>query len=81
MNDGVNVISSTGVTPTINCIGGGTATVTLENGPVSCNLDGFNITHSANDGAGVTLDGTAGTVTSTISNCNIYSVLPASMCT
>jgi hypothetical protein len=74
MKDGVNVISSTGVTPTINCIGGGTATVTLESGPISSNLDGFNITHSANDGAGVTLDGTAGTVTSTISNCNIYNI-------
>jgi len=74
MKDGVNVISSTGVTPTIDCIGGGTATVTLENGPISCDLDGLNITHSANDGAGVTLDGTAGTVTSTISNCNIYNI-------
>jgi parallel beta-helix repeat protein len=74
MEDGVNVVRSTGQTPTIDCTGAGTATVTFENGPMSCNLDGFNITHSINDGAGVQLDGTLGTVTTTISNCTIHDI-------
>ncbi len=74
MKDGINVISSTGVTPAINCTGGGTATVTFENGPITCNLDGFSITHSQGTGEGVFLDGTSGTVTATISNCNIYDI-------
>ncbi len=74
MKDGVDVASSVGVTPTISCTTAGTATVTFENGPITCNLDGFNITHTSNDGAGVQLDGTSGTVTTTVSNCSIYSI-------
>jgi hypothetical protein len=73
MKDGVNVIRVTGQTPTIDCTTAGTATVAFENGQ-SCDLDGFNIAHSTNDGAGVQLDGTSGTVTTTISNCAIHDI-------
>jgi parallel beta-helix repeat protein len=73
MKDGVNVISSVGETPTIDCTTAYTATVTFENG-ISCNLDGFDITHSSGDGAGVAVDGLSGTVTTTISNCTIHNI-------
>jgi hypothetical protein len=73
MNDGVDVASAAGATPTINCDTNAVSTVTF-NGAIICDLDGFNITHSQNDGAGVYLNGTSGTVTTTISNCNIYDV-------
>ncbi len=72
MKDGVNVESSTGQ-PTIDCTTTLTATVTFENG-ISCNLDGFDITHSSGDGAGIILDGLLGTVTATISNCTIHNI-------
>ena len=74
MISGVNVGSSVGVTPTINCDTNMESTVTFENGPITCDLDGFNITHSLNYGAGINLDGTSGTVTTTISNCNIHDI-------
>jgi parallel beta-helix repeat protein len=73
MKNGVNVESENSE-PTINCTTTLTATVTFENGPISCNLDDFNITHSSGTGAGIVLDGLLGTVTTTISECTIHDI-------
>jgi hypothetical protein len=73
MKNGVH-LKSTGGTPTINCTSAGVSTVTFGTGATTCDLDGFDITHSANSGAGVHLDGTSGTVSTTISNCTIHDV-------
>jgi hypothetical protein len=73
MKSDVTVGSSVGYTPTINCNTDDVSTVTF-NGAITCDLHGFNITHSTDFGAGVHLDGTSGTVTTTISNCNIYDI-------
>ena len=73
MKNGVDVESATSE-PTIDCTTTLTATVTFENGPISCNLDDFDITHSSGDGAGIALDGLSGTVTTTISNCTIHDI-------
>jgi parallel beta-helix repeat protein len=75
MEDGVNVTRLAGQTPTISCSG---TAATVEFAPqtasMTCNLNGFEITHPTGVGAGIFLDGTSQSVTTTISNCNIHDI-------
>jgi parallel beta-helix repeat protein len=75
MKSGVNVVNSGGDKPTISCsVEDATVEFNSPSTPMTCNLDGFQITHPASEGAGILVDGSSYSVATTISNCDIYDI-------
>jgi parallel beta-helix repeat protein len=72
MKDGVDLMAEAGVRPTIAYSPGHFVAVVEIEGPITCNLKGFDIRAGTNMGEGITLNGTGGQVNATIEDCVVH---------